>query len=122
MLRREKDYPKVVDPRLSEHISQEKNTLKLLQEKMHKLLSPQLQLPLQAKQNNKDLYLQFKIELNRLMTSDHFESKLKKLLSFLSVGNDIVPDPNQINQLEDDILKKVMLQVENIKVGRQQLG
>ena len=117
MLRREKDYPKVVDPRLSEHISQEKNTLKLLQ-----LLSPQLQLPLQAKQNNKDLYLQFKIELNRLMTSDHFESKLKKLLSFLSVGNDIVPDPNQINQLEDDILKKVMLQVENIKVGRQQLG
>lgn len=97
MLRREKDYPKVADPKLSEHISKEKNTLKLLQEKMHKLLSPQLQPRLPTKQGNNDLYLQFKVELNRLMTSDHFESKLKKLLSFLSVGNDIAPNPNQIN-------------------------
>jgi hypothetical protein len=55
------------------------------------------------------------------LTGDHFESKLKKLVSFLSVGDDIVPNKQYMNDLEDNILKNIMSRIEDIKVGQSHL-
>jgi hypothetical protein len=61
------------------------------------------------------------VEINKLLTGDHFDSKLKKLVAFLAVGDDIVPNKQYMNDLEDNILKNIMSQVEGIRIGRQQL-
>ena len=75
----------------------------------------------QLENKNPDLYFNFKKQLNRLITSENFESKLKKLASFLTISPDIAPDNKKINQLEDGILKNVMTQVQNIRVGQHHL-
>ena len=72
-------------------------------------------------EKNKDLYYNFKVEINRLITSDNFESKLKKLSSFLSIGSDIAPNKEYVNQLEEGILRNVMVQVESLRVGKSNL-
>lgn len=69
-------------------------------------------------EKNKDLYYNFKVEINRLLSSDNFESKLKRLSSFLSVGSEIAPSRDYVNQLEDNILKSVLTQIENIRMGK----
>lgn len=82
LLKKDKEFLRVVDPKLNEQISKEKSSLKVLQEKMQKFITPGL---VPQKQTNKDIYYQFRVELNKLITGEHFESKIKKLLSFLSV-------------------------------------
>lgn len=42
-------------------------------------------------------------------------------MSFLSVGNDILPNKQYINDLEDNILKNVLGEIRNIKVGESHL-
>ena len=70
---------------------------------------------------NKDLYYHFKIELNKLISSENVESKLKKLASFLTVGGDVASRHQVVDSLEDNILKNVMSQIENIRVGKHQV-
>lgn len=39
----------------------------------------------------------------------------------MSIGSDIAPNKEYVNQLEEGILRNVMVQVENLRVGRSNL-
>lgn len=113
-----KDLPRVSDPKLGESISKEKNSLKLLQQKIQQLVVPP---SAPQKPTSKDFYYQFRVELNKLMTGEHFESKIKKLLSFLAPDTPAPSSNTRITELEDQILKQVVVQVEGLKSGQQRL-
>lgn len=51
----------------------------------------------QVNPQNKDLLYRFQIEINRLLVSDVFESKLKKLTSFLGNDEPMNPPSQRIN-------------------------
>lgn len=61
-----------------------------------------------------DLCYRFKIEFNRLIASETFASKLRKLVSFLNIDN---PKDMQINQLEEKLLRDVMGRIEGMRLG-----
>jgi len=42
--------------------------------------------PYEISDKNKNLTYEFRIELNKLLTSENFESKLRKLTSFINFG------------------------------------
>ena len=42
--------------------------------------------PYEIPDKNKNLLYEFKIEMNKLLTSQNFESKLRKLTSFINFG------------------------------------
>lgn len=43
-------------------------------------------LPYEIPDKNKNLMYEFRIELNKLLTGQNFESKLRKLTSFINFG------------------------------------
>ena len=61
-----------------------------------------------------DLYYRFKIEVNRLIASETFASKLRKLTSFLNISN---PKHASVNELEDKLLKDVMERIRDMRLG-----
>jgi hypothetical protein len=40
----------------------------------------------------------------------------------LTIGDEIAPNKEYVNDLEDNILKKIMIQVEDIKIGKFHLN
>ena len=51
--------------------------------------------------------------MNKLFTSQNFESKLRKLTSFINFGENEAK--NAINSLEDKILANILGHINNIK-------
>lgn len=51
--------------------------------------------------------------MNKLLTSQNFESKLRKLTSFINFGQD--DTKNTINSLEDKILANILNHINIIK-------
>lgn len=56
-----------------------------------------------------------------MLCGDQFQSKLQKLLSFMTVGQDILPNQKYTDELEDNVLKSVLVQLENYKTGKAHL-
>ena len=48
-----------------------------------------------------------------MLCGDQFQSKLQKLLSFMTIGQDILPNQKYADELEDNVLKSVLVQLEN---------
>ncbi len=51
--------------------------------------------------------------MNKLLTSQNFESKLRKLTSFINFGEN--DTKNAINSLEDKILANILDHINNMK-------
>lgn len=69
--------------------------------------------PYEIPGKNKNLLYEFKIEMNKLLTSQNFESKLRKLTSFINFGEN--DSKNTTNTLEDKILANILDHINNMK-------
>lgn len=69
--------------------------------------------PYEVSDKNKNLTYEFRIELNKLLTSENFESKLRKLTSFINFGESEIK--NTVNSLEDKILNNILNSINQIK-------
>lgn len=69
--------------------------------------------PYEIPNKNKNLTYEFRIELNKLLTSENFESKLRKLTSFINFGESEIK--NTVNSLEDKILGNILNSINQIK-------
>ena len=69
--------------------------------------------PYEVSDKNKNLTYEFRIELNKLLTSENFESKLRKLTSFINFGESEIK--NTVNSLEDKILNNILSSINQIK-------
>ena len=114
IIRKEKEAMNIInDQKMVEQLQKEKNKIKEIKDKVARIMQKEKKVEVSS-DKNKDLYLKFKIEINKLVTSDHFESRLKKLVSFLKVGDGVVPSV-KANELEDNILKNLMTHVSNLQ-------
>jgi hypothetical protein len=50
-----------------------------------------------------------------MLCGDQFQSKLQKLVSFMTIGQDILPNNKYSDELEDNVLKSVLNQLESFK-------
>lgn len=69
--------------------------------------------PYEISDKNKNLTYEFRIEINKLLTSENFESKLRKLTSFINFGESEIK--NTVNSLEDKILNNILSSINQIK-------
>jgi hypothetical protein len=56
-----------------------------------------------------------------MLCGDQFQSKLQKLVSFMTIGQDILPNNKYSDELEDNVLKSVLNQLESFKTGKAHL-
>ena len=56
-----------------------------------------------------------------MLCGDQFQSKLQKLLSFMTIGQDILPNQKYADELEDNVLKSVLVQLVNFETGKAHL-
>lgn len=65
---------------------------------------------------NLELYYRFKIEINRLITSENFMSKLRRLTAFMGAGVG-TGKGEDVGKLEDKLLANLMERIQDLRVS-----
>lgn len=103
--------------KLAEEIIKQRANFSKLQQKISSILdSHTIKVKRPSENKNLELYYKFKIEINRLMTSENFMSKLRKLTAFIG-QNPVGQSGENISSLQDKLLSNLMERIHDLRVS-----